>query len=673
MKLTVGMACADDFHGAFFTMLNILGDNDWERPEDIEVILVDDSPSGSSHSRELAALCKKFPGRGENVRYVRNPRARSTTQPKDQVFVEAKGDVVCVMDCHVKPARHALERLLKWFEANPNSLDIVSGPLVSDWAARLLNKPSLPAKSFQTHFSPRWRTHMWGVWGTDSRAASIDAEAFEVPGQGTGLFACRKVAWQGFNPNFRGFGGEALYIHEKFRRAGGKALCLPFLRWIHRFGRPDGAKYPLRLWDRVRNYVIGHLELGLDLQPVYEHYVDLAESMNDDELRSHLVDEHSMQFADISDMSRAKLNEVHAKFKMTRDDWMYLIGDPINRISPLHSAQFKSHKLPMPENPKSIDDVYGWMKGATRRDIKLHFDAMSHVAQKCETITEFTRHRESTVVWSRSPAKVFSFTREPDVLLKLTSDLVGDRLSLRLGIDSTDIASIEPTDLLFLNTFHSGERLQAEISAFLPSVKRFLLVSGTQAFGKYAEQSKSDSQQPGMWMPMHQLMKSGWFVVWHSGAGQGMTLFGQQEQDRPKYPQYAWSPGFGAGTELKKILASIGIHEKPNCPCAAFAATMDRWGIDGCIARRAHIEDKLRSNAKQWGWGSVSELLQPTNAREIIGAAWKSVKTGLVFKINPLDPFPGLVEQAIEAEEALFEMRHGFKVDRSEIVEKAGE
>jgi hypothetical protein len=90
--------------------------------------------------------------------------------------------------------------------------------------------------------------------------------------QGLGVFSCRKDAWPGFHPQFRGFGGEEGYIHEKFRQAGHLCLCLPWLRWMHRFGRPNGVRYPLTVEDKLRNYVLGHAELGLDLGPVLEHF-----------------------------------------------------------------------------------------------------------------------------------------------------------------------------------------------------------------------------------------------------------------------------------------------------------------------------------------------------------------------------------------------------------------
>jgi hypothetical protein len=92
--------------------------------------------------------------------------------------------------------------------------------------------------------------------------------------QGLGAFSCRKSAWPGFNPAFRGFGGEEGYIHEKFRRAGGRCLCLPWFRWMHRFGRPRGVPYPLTIEDKLRNYVLGHAELGLDLGPVLGHFTE---------------------------------------------------------------------------------------------------------------------------------------------------------------------------------------------------------------------------------------------------------------------------------------------------------------------------------------------------------------------------------------------------------------
>ena len=56
------------------------------------------------------------------------------------------------------------------------------------------------------------------------------------------------------------------------RQAGGRTLCLPWLRWLHRFSRPGGVPYPLFIEDKLRNYIIGHSELGLPLEPIIAHF-----------------------------------------------------------------------------------------------------------------------------------------------------------------------------------------------------------------------------------------------------------------------------------------------------------------------------------------------------------------------------------------------------------------
>lgn len=116
---------------------------------------------------------------------------------------------------------------------------------------------------------------MFGTWDLDPRAESLDAPPFEIPMQGLGLYAFRRAAWPGINPAMRGFGGEEWYLHEKFRRNGGRTLCLPFLRWLHRFARPMGVPYANRWDDRIRNYFITFRDLGQPTQPIEDHFNEL--------------------------------------------------------------------------------------------------------------------------------------------------------------------------------------------------------------------------------------------------------------------------------------------------------------------------------------------------------------------------------------------------------------
>ncbi len=252
--LSIGMATYDDYDGVYFSVQAIRIFHP-EITECTEILVLDNHPEGT-HAEALKALEKHVPG----YRYIPVNTIRGTAV-RDRIFREANADCVLCMDSHVLFPPGALRRLISYFEAHPATRDLLQGPLLAD-----------DLHTLSTHFEPRWSEGMWGVWGADARAASIDAEPFEIPMQGLGVFACRRDAWPGFNPRFTGFGGEEGYLHEKFRQAGGNTLCLPFLQWVHRFNRPSRTPYNLNWHDRIRNYWIAFRELGLDTTPIEAHF-----------------------------------------------------------------------------------------------------------------------------------------------------------------------------------------------------------------------------------------------------------------------------------------------------------------------------------------------------------------------------------------------------------------
>jgi Glycosyl transferase family 2 len=256
-RLTVGMATYDDYDGVYFTIQSLRNTNP-ELEGQREFVVIDNNPGGVC-SDELAKLGNWIDG----YRYV--PRGEwSGTTMKNAVFEEASSPFVLCVDSHVLIAPGALAKLIAYFEADPSTADLLQGPMVYD-----------DLRKTSTHFEPRWRGGMWGTWADDPRGDDPTGPAFDIPMQGMGLFACRRDAWVGFNPNFRGFGGEEGYIHEKTRQRGGRTLCLPFLRWIHRFNRPGGIPY-VNLWEhRIRNYFIGFTELGLPTDEMEAHFTEL--------------------------------------------------------------------------------------------------------------------------------------------------------------------------------------------------------------------------------------------------------------------------------------------------------------------------------------------------------------------------------------------------------------
>ena len=248
MFLTIGMPTYDDFDGVYFTLQSLKAYHDLQ---DVELLVVDTKPKLCEDTKKL---CESM-----GVSYYHRPDCQGTAPAKNAVFELAKGKFVMCIDCHVLLVKDSVKKLKEYLKQNENTKNLIQGPLLYD-----------DQKSTSTHFDPGWRGHMWGTWATDPKIK--EDVPFEIPMQGMGLFCMKKSNWVGFNPKFYGFGGEEGYIQEKVRQRGGNPMCLPFLRWVHRFGRPNGVPYKLTLIDRVVNYLIGWDELNLDLKSIEDYF-----------------------------------------------------------------------------------------------------------------------------------------------------------------------------------------------------------------------------------------------------------------------------------------------------------------------------------------------------------------------------------------------------------------
>jgi len=253
-KLTIGMATYDDYDGVYFSVQAIR----MFHPDvlnEIEILVIDNHPDGPCNKdlKALGAWIKEY-------RYISNDTVKGTAV-RDLVFRQAQTPYVMCIDSHVFIEPGAIRKLIDYFDTHPDTPDLLQGPMVYD-----------NLKDVATHFEPLWQQGMMGIWSTDERGCDIDAEPFDIPMQGMGLAACRKEAWPGYSSRFKGFCVEEGYVHQKFRNAGARTLCLPFLRWLHRFARPMGVPYE-NIWeDRIRNYLIAFEEVGLDRTEVIDHF-----------------------------------------------------------------------------------------------------------------------------------------------------------------------------------------------------------------------------------------------------------------------------------------------------------------------------------------------------------------------------------------------------------------
>lgn len=247
---TLGMATYDDYDGVYFTAQSAKLYH-----EDItEIVIIDNNPN-SEHGRACKNLTNwqnsKCP-----VKYVEYTEKNSSFV-KGEVFKHASNDYVIVCDSHVLFSKDSVKSLKDYYLNDHKPYDFIQGPMLYD-----------DLTLYSTHLEQKWRDNFYGIWSTKK----TDEKYFEIPAMGMGAFSCKKSEWLGFHPLLKGFGGEEFYIHEKYRKNGGKCICLQDFKWTHRFSRPTGIPFPNILEDRVYNYFIGRFDIGSDYQDIVDHF-----------------------------------------------------------------------------------------------------------------------------------------------------------------------------------------------------------------------------------------------------------------------------------------------------------------------------------------------------------------------------------------------------------------
>lgn len=250
MKWSICLPSYNNFTEVFFTVQSLRMHHDLK---DTEIIIVDNFGD--------KVLEKWVKNNGKNVvKYERHTDVQCGSAAKNRAIEIAKGEFVLCMDSHILVKRGALDVELE-------GDNFYQGPLMYSSCVK-----------YSMAWEPRWRAHMWGVWS--QAVTELPKEPIEIWAMGAGFFACRRSSWLGFNPGFRGFGGESGYIQEKYRKAGRKVYSHPKMVWMHLFHN-EGTKipYPLHLKDRIKNYLLGFRELGLDTAPIYKEFGNAAKGL----------------------------------------------------------------------------------------------------------------------------------------------------------------------------------------------------------------------------------------------------------------------------------------------------------------------------------------------------------------------------------------------------------
>lgn len=259
--LTIGMATYDDYDGVYFTIQALRLYHPICQTNDVEFIVVDNNPHGK-HANPTKKLMKDIGGV-----YIPYDKKKSSFV-KYEIPKHASGKYTIQMDSHVLLFPESIDYFLKYFHENKNCKDLVQGPMFS----QKLNV-------YNTHWNPVFRGHMYGIWANNHEAYK-KGEPFEIPMLGMGLFGYETKNFPKISDKFNGFGAEEGVIHDYFKiQNKGKIICIPQFKWVHRFDRPEGVKFPLKLEDRIYNYFLGYLDIYKDLnhpiiKEVYKYFKD---------------------------------------------------------------------------------------------------------------------------------------------------------------------------------------------------------------------------------------------------------------------------------------------------------------------------------------------------------------------------------------------------------------
>ena len=628
------MAHHSDYDGAYFT-IQALKIYHPEILEHAELLVVDNSPKNEHGELLETLLNNKSKDNFAKVTYVPFEESIGTAQTRNKIFEEASGKYVVCMDCHVFLPQGALSELINYFENNDTD-DLITGPLLRDDLSKI-----------STHFNPVWRNKMWGTWGNawitkegipfqmenqpsnegvnvafigindqkqvfpnfksttntedapgsggwfdyliEKAAKKIDVncdQSYEVPAQGLGFFASKKEAWLGFNEHFRSFGGEECYIHEKYRQAGKKTISLPFLKWCHRFGRPNGIPYPIDTYSRCRNYLIGFKELGLDIEPIKKHFLDI-DFKDQKNMRSSLVYDFSKDETEVSDMSDTEVIRSLYEIKMRKSRWNYLIQDPINHDTP---------------DQHSAEELYDTHVKSKKNDLAAHYPFL-RIYAKGDTV-DITRRSLSTIpLILGNSTKIRSYMYQADPIKVNT-----DKEYLVEQCDYAEaLEKVGKCDTLVIQPEHSCPQFERDLLKLEKNVSDTLVI-----------RESNEDNRPNVTQAIKNLVNTGdWHVKHYSKAAWGCTVL---TREKPEIRKLAWKLEYdGVGTELKKLFSNMGIQPKPGCSCNARVTSLDGSGIQWAKDNIEEVVGWLESEAKNRPLMGV--LFSKTIARTVINMA----------------------------------------------------
>lgn len=171
-----------------------------------------------------------------------------------------------------------------------------------------------------------------------------------------------------------------------------------------------------------------------------------------------------------------------------------------------------------------IEQLYRDAKQAPS-DINEHVERLRELGEECTHVTEFgTRGGVSTTAWAAArPKKLVCY----DLVRSGAIDRI-ERAARTVGVEFVfhvqDVrrATIEPTDLLFIDTLHVYDQLKLELARHSDKARRYVVLHDTETFGKRGELPGS----VGLWPAVEEFLAAHpeWTICERRANNNGLTV-----------------------------------------------------------------------------------------------------------------------------------------------------
>lgn len=182
------------------------------------------------------------------------------------------------------------------------------------------------------------------------------------------------------------------------------------------------------------------------------------------------------------------------------------------------------------KNP-SLDELYN-ICHRTKSDINGHFPEMSRLASQCSHITEFgVRFGVSTVCWLHArPRFLKCYDIHPKKTVPMLEALAAwEPTDFKFSNGNTVEIEIEPTDMLFIDTYHTYDHLKKELELHADKVTKFIVMHDTESCGEVGgHKSGARGLKPAI-AEFLQEKRDEWYQKDHFAHCNGLTVLKRTE------------------------------------------------------------------------------------------------------------------------------------------------